>query len=74
MWALYLCFHLCLVFAVICPEVILASFLYSVSYHAHGGAIVVVFVSGSGLAQDRGKHKGVMHRTATSKHHCFFDF
>ena len=45
-WASYPCFHLGLVFAVIYPEAIVASFLYLVGYHAHGGAIVAVFVSG----------------------------
>ena len=29
----------------LCPEAIVTSFLYSVSYRAHGGAIVAVFVS-----------------------------
>ena len=67
MWASYQCFYLCLVFAVIYPEIILASFLYSVSYRAHGGAIMAVFVSGLGVAQDRGRHKAVMHCTATCK-------
>ena len=46
MWASYPCFHLCLVFAVIYPGAIVASFLYLVGYSAHSGAIVVVFVSG----------------------------
>ena len=46
MWASYPCFLLCLVFAVIYPGAILASFLFLVGYRAHGGAIVAVFVSG----------------------------
>ena len=46
MWVSHPCFHLCLVFAVIYPEAIVAAFLYSVGYRAHGGAIVAVFVSG----------------------------
>ena len=46
MWASYPCFQLCLVFGIIYPEVIVASFLYSVSYRAHRGATVAVFVSG----------------------------
>ena len=46
MWASCPCFQLCLVFAIIYPEVIVASSLYSGSYRAHGGAIVAVFVSG----------------------------
>ena len=37
--------QLCLVFAAIYPEAIVASFLYLVGYHAHGGAIVALFVS-----------------------------
>ena len=44
-WASYPCVHLCLVFAVIYPEAIVASFFYLVGYRAHGGAIVGVFVS-----------------------------
>ena len=55
-------------FSIIYPEVIVGSFLYLVSYRAHGGAIVAVFVSGLSVAQDRGRHKTVMHRTETSKH------
>ena len=39
------------------PEAIVTSFLYSVSYHAHGGAMVAVFVSGLSVADDRGRHK-----------------
>ena len=50
------------------PEAIVASFLYSVSYRAHGGAIVAVFVSGLSVAQDRGRQKTVLHCTATSRH------
>ena len=46
----------------------MASFLYSVSYRAHCGAIMAVFVSGLSMAQDRGRHKAVMHRKTTSKH------
>ena len=38
-------------------EAILTSFLYSVTYCAHAGAIVAVFVSGLSVAQDRGRHK-----------------
>ena len=49
MWASYLCFHLCLVFAVFYPEAIVSSFLYLVGYRAHGGAIVAVFISGLSL-------------------------
>ena len=45
MWASYPCFHLCLLFAVIYPEAIVASFLYLVGYGAHGGAIAAVYVS-----------------------------
>ena len=44
MWALYRCFHLCLVCSILYPEAIVTSFLYSVSYHAHGRAIVAVFL------------------------------
>ena len=46
MWASYPCFRLCLVFAALYPEAIVTSSLYSVSYHAHGGAIVAMFISG----------------------------
>ena len=46
----------------------MASFLYSVSYRAHCGAIMAVFVSGLSMAQDRGRHTAVMHRKTTSKH------
>ena len=54
-------------FSVIYLEVIGASFLYSVSHRAHGGAIVAVFVSGLSVAEDRGRQKAVMHRTTTFK-------
>ena len=47
-------------------EAIVTSFLYSVSYRAHSGAIVAVFASGLSVAQDRGKK--VLHRMATSRH------
>ena len=40
----------------------MTSFLYLVSYRAHCGAIVAVFISGPKHAQDRGRHKTVMHR------------
>ena len=53
--------------SIIYPEVIVTSFLYSVSYRAHNSAIVAVFVSGVSVAQDRGRHKAVIHHTATSK-------
>ena len=43
----------------------MTSFLYLVSYRAHCGAIVAVFISGPKHAQDRGRHKTVMHRKAT---------
>ena len=46
MWASCPCSALCLVFAIIYREAIMTSSLYSVSYRAHGGAIVAVFVSG----------------------------
>ena len=46
MWASNPCLHLCLVFAVIYPEAIVASFHFLVGYCAHGWAIVAVFVSG----------------------------
>ena len=55
------------------PEAIVTSFLSSVTYHAHGGAIVALLVTGLSMAQDKGRHKAVMDRTATSKHHCFPD-
>ena len=42
----------------------MTSFLYLVSYRAHCGAIVAVFISGPKHAQDRGRHKTVMHRKA----------
>ena len=57
MWAEYPCFHLCLVFRSLYPEAIVISFLYSLSYRAHRGAIVSVFVSGLSVAQDRSRHK-----------------
>ena len=43
----------------------MTSFLYLVSYRAHCGAIVAVVISGPKHAQDRGRHKTVMHRKAT---------
>ena len=46
----------------------MTSFLYSVSYPAHSGAIVPVFFSGLRETQDRGGHKTVMHRKATAQH------
>ena len=52
----------------------MTSFLYLVSYRAHCGAIVAVFISGPKHAQDRGRRKTVMHRKATMRHndsvHC----
>ena len=47
------------------PEAIVASLLYLVKYCAHCWAIVAVFISGSKHAQDRGRHKTVLHRKAT---------
>ena len=44
--------------------------IFSVSYRAPRGATLAVFVSGLRVAQHRGRHKAVIHRTATSKHHC----
>ena len=44
MWASCSCFHLCLVSPRIYPEAILTSFVYSVSYRAHGGGSVALFV------------------------------
>ena len=73
MWSSYPCFQLCLVFVVLYAEAIVTSFLHSVRYCVHSGSIVAVFVSGLSVAQDRGRQKAVMHRTATSKHHCFPD-
>ena len=46
MWSLYPCIHLCLVFAVIYLEAIVAPFLYLVGYRAHAGPMVAVFISG----------------------------
>ena len=40
----------------------MTSFLYLVSYRAHCGAIVAVFIGGPKHAQDRGRRKTVMHR------------
>ena len=51
------------------PEAIMTSFLYSVAYHAHRGAIVVVFVSGLSMH----KTEAGTRQNATSKHHCFAD-
>ena len=51
------------------PEAIVTSFLYSVGYHAHGGAIVAVFVSGLSMH----KAEAGTGQNATSKHHCFPD-
>ena len=45
MWVSYPCFHLCLVFAAIYPEAIVAPFVYLVAT-AHTAAIVAVFFSG----------------------------
>ena len=39
----------------------MTSFLYLVSYRAHCGAIVAVFISGPRHAQDSGEHKSFMH-------------
>ena len=51
------------------PKAIVTSFLYSVGYRAHGGAIVAVFVSGLGMHKtDAGTRQN-----ATSKHNCFPD-
>ena len=36
-------FHLCLVCSIIYPEATVTSCLFSVSYRAHGGAIVAFF-------------------------------
>ena len=60
MWALYPCFHLCVVFAVIYPGAIVASFLYLVGYRAHGGAIVAVLVSSLSMQKTE----------ASTRHHC----
>ena len=68
MWASYPCFQLCLVFAILYLEAIVTSFLYSVSYRAHSGAIVAVFFSGLGITEDKGGHKTVMHSKATAQH------
>ena len=60
--------------SIVYPEAIVTSFLCLVSYRAHCGAIVAVFISEPKHAQDRGGHKTVMHRKATIRHnhsvHC----
>ena len=42
-------------------QVLVTTFLYSVSYLAHGGAIVAVLYSGPSVIQGKGVHKTVMH-------------
>ena len=56
-------------FAVIYPQAIVASFLYSVGYRAHGGAIVAVFVSGLSMH----KTEAGTRQNASYKRHCFPD-
>ena len=51
------------------PEAIATSFLSSVRYSSHGGAIVAVFVSGQGMH----KTEAPTRRNETSKHLFFSD-
>ena len=44
----------------------MTSFLYLVSYRAHCGAIVAVFISGPKHAQGSGEHKSDMHPCSLS--------
>ena len=50
------------------PEVSLTSFLSSMSYWAHGGAILTVFFGGLSVTQGKGRHKAVVHRNARAEH------
>ena len=43
----------------------MTSFLFLLSYRAHCGAIVAMFFSWPKHAQDKGRHKTVMHCKAT---------
>ena len=51
------------------PEAIVTSFLYSVSYRAHGGAIVAVFASCLSMH----KTEAGTRQSASFKLHCFPD-
>ena len=51
------------------PEAIVTSFLYSVGYCAHGGAMVAEFVSCLSMH----KTGAGTRQKATGKHHCFPD-
>ena len=56
-------------YAILYPEAIVASFIYSVSYRVHGGAIVAVFFfSGLRLTQGKEGNKKVVHRKAIAYH------
>ena len=52
-------------FRSVCPEAVVAPFLFSVGYSAHGGAIVELFVSGLNMQGTR--------QNASSKRYCFPD-
>ena len=74
MWASYPCFHLCLVFAAVYPEAIVTSSLYSVSYRAHGGAIVAVFISGLSMHKaEAGTRQCCIARQRHDTCDCFLD-
>ena len=52
------------------PEAIMICFLYSVSYRAHGEAIVAVFCSGLSVVQHKGGHRTVAQHKAIAQHKC----
>ena len=68
MLASYPCFRLCLMYLILYTEAIVTSFLYSGSYHAHGGAIVAVFFSGLSMTQCKGGNKTAAHPKAMAEH------
>ena len=54
--------------SIIYPEAIVTSFCYLVSYRAHRGAIVAVFLIGLSVAQGKGGHETMAHRKALAVH------